>query len=110
MKTIEIFDPAMCCPTGLCGTNINPELMRIAVVVDYLKKKGISVTRHNLRDEPQAYVSNKTVNEYLKAHGAEALPITLVDGLVAVTQTYPTTGQISEWTGINLDFVPVINK
>ena len=32
MKTIEIFDPAMCCPTGLCGTNINPELMRIAVV------------------------------------------------------------------------------
>ena len=31
MKKIEIFDPAMCCPTGLCGTNINPELMRIAV-------------------------------------------------------------------------------
>ena len=23
MKKIEIFDPAMCCPTGLCGTNIN---------------------------------------------------------------------------------------
>ena len=31
MKKIEIFDPAMCCPTGLCGTNINPELMLIAV-------------------------------------------------------------------------------
>ncbi len=33
MKKIEIFDPAMCCPTGLCGTNINPELMRIAVTL-----------------------------------------------------------------------------
>jgi len=27
MKRIEIFDPAMCCPTGLCGPNINPDLM-----------------------------------------------------------------------------------
>ena len=63
MKKIEIFDPAMCCPTGLCGTNIDPELMRIAVVIETLKKQGIIVTRHNLRDEPQVYVSNKTVNE-----------------------------------------------
>ena len=37
MKKIEIFDPAMCCPTGLCGTNINPELMRIAVVIETLR-------------------------------------------------------------------------
>ena len=76
MKKIEIFDPAMCCPTGLCGTNINPELMRIAVVIESLKKQGIIVTRHNLRDEPQVYVSNKTVNAILQKHGADALPIT----------------------------------
>ena len=74
MKKIEIFDPAMCCPTGLCGTNINPELMRIAVVIESLKKQGIIVTRHNLRDEPQVYVSNKTVNDFLQKHGADALP------------------------------------
>lgn len=107
MRKIEIFDPAMCCPTGLCGTNINPELMRIAVVIETLKKQGIIVTRHNLRDEPQVYVSNKTINEFLHKHGADALPITLVDGEVAVSQTYPTTQQMSEWTGINLDFMPV---
>lgn len=107
MKLIEIFDPAMCCPTGLCGTNINPELMRIAVVIETLKRRGVIVARHNLRDEPQLYVSNQTVNDYLREHGAEALPITLVDGAVAVSGTYPTTAQISEWTGINLDFMPV---
>ena len=87
MKKIEIFDPAMCCPTGLCGTNINPELMRIAVVIESLK--------------------NKTVNDFLQKHGADALPITLVDGEIAVSQTYPTTKQMSEWTGVNLDFMPV---
>lgn len=69
MKKIEIFDPAMCCPTGLCGTNIDPELMRIAVIIETLKKHGIIVIRHNLRDEPHVYVSNKTVNEYLQKHG-----------------------------------------
>lgn len=107
MKKIEIFDPAMCCPTGLCGTNINPELMRISIVIETLRKRGITVVRHNLRDEPQVYVSNKTINEYLQKQGAEALPITLVDGEIAVTQSYPTTKQMSEWTGINLDFMPV---
>ena len=105
MRKIEIFDPAMCCSTGLCGTNINPELMRIAVVIETLKKRGVTVVRHNLRDEPQVYVSNTTINEYLQKHGAEALPITLVDGEVAVSKGYPTTQQMSEWTGINLDFM-----
>jgi hypothetical protein len=107
MKKIEIFDPAMCCSTGLCGANINPDLMRIAVIIDNLKKRGITVTRHNLRDEPQVYINNKTINDYLKQYGAEVLPITLVDGKIAVTKTYPTTQEMSDWTGVNLKFMPV---
>lgn len=108
MKTIEIFDPAMCCPTGLCGVNINPELMRIAVVIDALRKQGITVTRHNLRDEPAIFVNNKVVNGCLQENGANALPLTLVDGEIAVSGTYPTTKQMSEWTGAFLDFIPMI--
>ncbi|MCH5345922.1 MAG: arsenite efflux transporter metallochaperone ArsD [Muribaculaceae bacterium] len=107
MKTIEIFDPAMCCPTGLCGTNIDPNLMRIAVIIDHLKKKGVNVTRHNLKDEPQVYVTNTVVNELLQSKGVEALPITLVNGEVAVSGAYPTTKQMAEWSGINLDFIPM---
>ena len=105
MKTIEIFDPAMCCPTGLCGTNIDPNLMRIAVIIEKLKKEGIEVKRHNLRDEPQVYVDNTKVNELLQARGVDVLPITLVNGEVAVSGSYPTTKQMSEWSGVNLDFV-----
>jgi hypothetical protein len=107
MKRIEIFDPAMCCSTGLCGTSINTELMRIAVVIETLKKHGITVVRHNLRDEPQLFVSNKTINDYLKKYGVESLPITLVDGEIVVSKIYPSTKQMSDWTGINLDFMPV---
>ena len=107
MKTIEIFDPAMCCPTGLCGTNIDTNLMRMAVIVDTLKKNGINITRHNLKDEPAVYVSNPKVNELLQSKGIDALPITLVDGDVAVVGQYPSTAQLSEWSGVNLSFIPM---
>ena len=70
--------------------------MKIAVIVETLKRQCVIVIRHNLRDEPQVYVSNKTVNEYLQKNGAEALPITLVDGEIAVSKVYPTTKQMSE--------------
>lgn len=107
MKTIEIFDPAMCCSTGLCGPNINPDLMRVAASVEYIKRQGVTITRHNLRDEPQAYVDNQVINEYLTQEGADGLPVTLVDGVIAVTKTYPTSSQFTEWTGVNLDIIPV---
>ena len=107
MKTIEIFDPAMCCPTGLCGTTIDPNLMRIAVIVDTLKKKGVKISRHNLKDEPMVYVTNTKVNDLLQSKGVEVLPITLVDGEVALTGEYPTTRQMAGWSGVNLDFMPI---
>ena len=107
MKTIEIFDPAMCCPTGLCGTTIDPNLMRIAVIVDTLNKKGVNISRHNLKDEPMIYVTNKKVNDLLQSKGVDVLPITLVDEEVAVTGEYPTTRQMAEWSGVNLDFMPI---
>lgn len=107
MKTIEIFDPAMCCPTGLCGPNINPKLMKIAAAVQFLQKQGVNIGRHNLRDEPQVYVSNEIVNKYLQEKGAEGLPVTLVDGEIAIAGEYPTNEQLTQWTGIALNFVPI---
>ncbi|MEI6883920.1 MAG: arsenite efflux transporter metallochaperone ArsD [Bacteroidota bacterium] len=109
MKKIEIFDPALCCPTGLCGPNINPDLIRIAAAVETLKRKGVDVVRHNLRDVPQVYVDSKVVNDYLQKHGADALPVTLVDGILEVANGYPSNKQLTEWTGVDLDFIPQSN-
>jgi len=106
MKKIEIFDPALCCPTGLCGPNINPDLMRIAAAVEALQRQGVDIERHNLRDVPQLYVDNVVVNKFLQENGAEALPLILVDGKLEVTGKYPDNQQLTEWTGINLDFIP----
>jgi hypothetical protein len=101
MKKVIIYDPALCCPTGLCGVNIDPELMRIAVVVETLKRKGIIIERYNLRDHPQVYVDNQLVNDFLMKEGAEKLPITTIDGEIVVKSSYPTNKQIAEWLGID---------
>ena len=107
MKKVIIYDPALCCPTGLCGVNIDPELMRIAVIVETLKRKGIAIERYNLRDNPQVYVSTKVVNDFLMKDGAEKFPIITVDGEIAITGAYPTNKQIAEWFNISEDELTV---
>ncbi len=37
MKKMIIFDPAMCCSTGVCGPSVDPELLRVATTINRLK-------------------------------------------------------------------------
>lgn len=106
MKNIEIYDPAMCCSTGVCGPGIDPELMRVATLINSLAKQGVVVSRHNLSNEPKAFVTNKVVNDLLIQEGAEALPITLLDGEVVKTKQYPTNQEFSQWLGVQVDADP----
>ncbi|HWR30736.1 MAG TPA: arsenite efflux transporter metallochaperone ArsD [Negativicutes bacterium] len=97
MKKIEIFDPAMCCSTGVCGPSIDPELMRITTVINALKEQGVIIQRHGLSSEPQDFIANKVIGDILQKEGAEVLPVTLVDGKVAKTKEYPTNEDLSAW-------------
>lgn len=102
MKSIEIFDPGMCCSTGVCGPAIDPELMRMATIVNSLARKGIHIKRHNLSNEPQDFVANKAIGALLAKEGAEVLPITLLDGEIAKTHQYPTNEELSSWLGMRI--------
>lgn len=108
MKKIEIYDPAMCCSTGVCGPGVDPELLRVATLIDSLSKNGADITRYNLSSDPQAFVSNKTVNQLLQEEN-DILPITLVDNEVVKTKSYPTTKEFSSYTGILIMVQPNIN-
>ncbi|GBG55822.1 arsenic resistance operon repressor [Sporomusaceae bacterium FL31] len=100
MRKIEIYDPAMCCSTGICGPSIDQELLRVATVMNSLAKRGVFITRYNLSSDPQAFIDNKKVNEYLIKEEVEVLPITLVDGEVVKTRAYPTDDEFAQWTGL----------
>ncbi|WP_211654707.1 arsenite efflux transporter metallochaperone ArsD [Planococcus alpniumensis] len=97
MKKVEIFDPAMCCSTGVCGPTVDPELTRIASAVYSLEKKGFAISRHNLTDDPGAFVDNRQVNQVLVEKGPDALPVVLVNGEVVKIAEYPTTEELAEW-------------
>jgi hypothetical protein len=103
MSKIEIFDPAMCCATGICGPGIDQELLRVATTINTLTKKGITVIRYGLATEPQAFVDHKKVNEYLMKEEVEVLPITVVDGEVVKTREYPTQAEFAKWAGLSIE-------
>lgn len=94
MKKMYIYEPAMCCPTGLCGVSIDPELLRMSTVISTLKKNGINVVRYNLTNSPMEFVNNKEVNKLMSEKGVQILPITVVDGAIVKTKSYPTNDEI----------------
>lgn len=94
MKTIEIYDPAMCCPTGLCGPSIDPELSRIAADLEKLKKNGVQVNRYNLSQNAGAFAENAVVKKLLEDEGTSVLPVVIVDSEVFKKQAYPSREEL----------------
>ena len=93
MKNIQVYDPPMCCSTGLCGTEIDPALVSFAALLTELSRKGVSVERYNMGQQPMAFVENPTVKALLETEGTEALPLILLDGEVFQKGRYPTDGE-----------------
>ena len=90
MKTIQVYDPPMCCSTGLCGNDIDPALVSFAALLTQLSRKGVQVERYNLGQQPMAFVQNPTVKALLDTEGVAALPLILVDGKVHLKGRYLT--------------------
>ena len=91
----------MCCPTGLCGPSIDPELLRVSTVLDTLKQHGIDVGRYNLTSAPLKFVQTKAVTDFLQYHGPEDLPLILVDGAVQFAGRYPTNDEFASLIGFD---------
>lgn len=104
MKKITIYEPAMCCPTGLCGVGVDQELLRISTVLNNLKKKGVEIERYNLTNSPMKFMTNKTVNKMVNEKGIDDLPLTLVDEKVAITGRYPTNEELADFLDIPVNF------
>jgi len=100
MRKMKIFEPAMCCPTGLCGVGVDPELLRISAVLDTLKKQGITVDRFNLNSAPAEFITDQTINAYINEKGAEGLPAVMVEGKIVITGRYPTNGEFAKLLGL----------
>lgn len=110
MKKMIIFDPAMCCSTGVCGPSVDKELLRVATVLNTLKNKGIVVERYNLTNNPQIFVTNAVINKILNTKGVEALPVTMVDGVIVKEGSYPTNEEFCSLLEIPSDTLKLTIK
>jgi hypothetical protein len=90
MKTLQVYDPPMCCSTGLCGNEIDPALVSFAALLTQLSQQGVKVDRYNLGQQPMAFVQNPAVKALLDTEGVAALPLLFVDGEVRLKGRYPT--------------------
>jgi len=97
---VEIYDPAMCCSSGMCGPAIDPELVKMNEAVLALQKQGVEVLRFNLAQQPKEFMANKTVADLLRKNGKNVLPVTVVDGEVFRTGEYPSYDDLCKKLGI----------
>lgn len=96
-KTIlEVYDPAMCCSTGVCGPDVDDEIVDFANDVKWMKSNGVDVKRYNLGQEPEAFKMNPQVLSRLQKEGTECLPIILVNGDVVSEGGYPDRSQLEK--------------
>ncbi|MBS1813133.1 MAG: arsenite efflux transporter metallochaperone ArsD [Acidobacteria bacterium] len=102
MKKLEVFDPPMCCATGVCGTDINPVLPRFAADLEWLKTQGIQVQRYNLAQQPGDFVANETVRQMLHEQGNNCLPLILVNGQIMGRAAYPDRVALAGLVGIDV--------
>ncbi len=110
MTRLQVFDPAMCCSTGVCGPSVDPALPRFAADLEWLKSKGVNVERYNLAQEVAAFTSNPTVKSALNSRGSKCLPLVLLDGEIVSEGSYSTREQLASFTGVVFEPGPIVSQ
>lgn len=102
MTTITIYDPPMCCSTGVCSTEVDPKLAQFAGDIDWLKTQGAEVTRFNLAQEPGRFVESRAVKIILDRSGGDELPAILVGDKLVSSGHYPSRDELTAMAGLKV--------
>ena len=94
-RRFELFEPAMCCQTGVCGPSVDQKLIDVRESLRWVEGRGAAVARHNLSSDPDAFVANPKVTGLMTAFGEAALPVLVVDGDIAIHGRYPSRDELS---------------
>jgi len=100
MAALKVFDPALCCSSGVCGAEVDESLVRFAADVEWLRSQGHEVRRFNLAQEPGAFAADATVQQALMQEGVNCLPLLMLDGEVIGRGAYPDRSELSRLTTV----------
>lgn len=100
MPTISVFEPALCCNTGVCGEAVDPKLVAFTADMAWLAEQGATIARHNLANDPLAFAHDEVAKRFLEIAGSAGLPLVCVDGVSVLTGRYPNRAELSHWAGL----------
>lgn len=100
VASIRVFEPALCCNTGVCGEDVDQALVDFTADLDHLKQQGVDIDRHNLANDPLVFAQNPVVRNFLTTTGSEGLPLVLVDDVTVLTGRYPTRAMLTRYAGL----------
>ncbi|MFM9921020.1 arsenite efflux transporter metallochaperone ArsD [Lacisediminihabitans sp. H27-G8] len=100
MPTIRIYEPALCCDTGVCGVDVDQSLVTVTADVRRLQELGADIVRHDLATDPTAFTGDETVRAFMNTVGSKGLPLTVVDGVTVATGSYPTGEALRDFAGL----------
>lgn len=101
MLKLEVFDPPMCCSSGVCGPQPDPRLAVFSADLDWLRHQGVAVQRYNLSQEPAAFATHPEVARLLRQSDGDCLPIVLAGGQVVSQAVYPSREALLEFAGLS---------
>ena len=101
MVKLTIYDPALCCSTGVCGPAVDPVLVQFAADLEWLRARGAGVRRFNLAQEPAAFARSTVVRRRLQEEGTSCLPLLLVGTEVVSSGRYPDRDELAAWSRID---------
>lgn len=104
---ITLLEPAMCCSTGLCGEDVDDVLVETAANIKWLKSLGHEVNRHNISNDPNAFMQFPEAVFKLKNEGLNSLPYILINGKMVVSGVYPVKAQWEHWLSNSSSFTQV---
>ncbi len=100
MPTIHIYEPALCCDTGVCEVDVDQSLVTVTADVRSLQALGVDITRHNLASDPTAFTDDETARAFMNTVGSQGLPLTVVDGVTVATGAYPSKQALLDFAGL----------
>jgi len=104
---LEVFDPPMCCSSGVCGPNVDTKLVQFSAALEWLRNQGVQVERYNPSHQYEAFAGNATVVKAVNDHGTSCLPLILLNGEMVSHNSYPSREELATIVGLEHAATPL---
>lgn len=108
MKKIQIYEPPMCCSSGVCATKVDEKLIEFTNALKMLSSSGVVVERFNMAQTPQAFIENIKVKKLLTEKGQAALPFIFINGELKWSGNIPSAKEL--FKAFEIEYKPQTNN